>query len=117
VENQALLKTLNAELPVFNGEANVAGYSLQTIKTKDIPFLRRKIGVVFQDFKLFTDRSIYKNLHFVLKSTGWTDEKAMNERIDSILEEVWNGCLQAKNATSAFGRRTAAYCHCPRPAQ
>ncbi|MBP7463680.1 MAG: ATP-binding cassette domain-containing protein [Bacteroidales bacterium] len=84
----SLIKTLNAELPVFNGEANVAGYSLQTIKTKDIPFLRRKIGVVFQDFKLLTDRSIYKNLHFVLKSTGWTDEKAMNERIDSILEEV-----------------------------
>jgi cell division transport system ATP-binding protein len=84
----SLIKTLNAELPVFNGDANVAGYHLQTIKTKDIPYLRRKIGVVFQDFKLLTDRSIYKNLYFVLKATGWDDEKAMNERIDYILDEV-----------------------------
>jgi len=84
----SLIKTLNAELPVFNGDANVAGFHLQTIKVKEIPYLRRKIGVVFQDFKLLTDRSIYKNLNFVLKATGWDDEKAMNERIEHILEEV-----------------------------
>jgi len=84
----SLIKTLNAELPVFNGNATVAGYCLQKIKIREIPFLRRKIGVVFQDFKLLTDRSIYKNLQFVLKATGWNDEKAMKERIEKIVEEV-----------------------------
>lgn len=84
----SLIKTLNAELPVFNGEAIVAGFNLQTIKTREIPYLRRKIGVVFQDFKLLPDRSIYKNLHFVLKATGWDEEKKMEERIDQMLEEV-----------------------------
>jgi cell division transport system ATP-binding protein len=84
----SLIKTLNAELPVFNGNAMVAGFCLQKIKSREIPFLRRKIGVVFQDFKLLTDRSIYKNLYFVLKATGWEDEKVMKERIDKILDEV-----------------------------
>jgi cell division transport system ATP-binding protein len=84
----SLIKTLNAEIPVYNGTANVAGYNLQTIKTKDIPHLRRKIGVVFQDFKLLTDRNIFKNLHFVLRATGWSDESTMNERIDKILNDV-----------------------------
>lgn len=84
----SLIKTLNAEIPVFNGTTNVVGFNLQTIKTKEIPFLRRKIGVVFQDFKLLSDRNILKNLNFVLRATGWTDEKAMNERIDQILEDV-----------------------------
>lgn len=84
----SLIKTLNAELPVFNGTASVAGFNLQKIKTREIPYLRRKIGVVFQDFKLLTDRSIYKNLYFVLKATGWDNEKAMKDRIDQILDEV-----------------------------
>jgi cell division transport system ATP-binding protein len=84
----SLIKTLNAEIPVYNGTANVVGFNLQTIKTKEIPFLRRKIGVVFQDFKLLTDRNIFKNLHFVLKATGWTDESAMNERIDETLDDI-----------------------------
>jgi cell division transport system ATP-binding protein len=84
----SLIKTLNAEIPVFNGTAEVVGFNLQTIKTKDIPYLRRKIGVVFQDFKLLSDRNIFKNLHFVLCATGWTDEKAMTERIDEILNDV-----------------------------
>jgi cell division transport system ATP-binding protein len=84
----SLIKTLNAELPVFNGNATVVGYNLQKLKTREIPFLRRKIGVVFQDFKLLTDRSINKNLQFVLKATGWGDDKAMQERIDKTLDEV-----------------------------
>jgi len=84
----SLIKTLNAEIPVFNGVANVAGFNLQTIKTKEIPYLRRKIGVVFQDFKLLTDRNILKNLIFVLRATGWSDENAMNERIEQILDDV-----------------------------
>jgi cell division transport system ATP-binding protein len=84
----SLIRTLNAELPLYKGEAFVAGYRLETIKTRDIPFLRRKIGVVFQDFRLLTDRNVYKNLHFVLKATGWTDENAMKERINLMIEEV-----------------------------
>ncbi len=84
----SLIKTLNAEIPLYKGSADVAGFKLESIKTKDIPFLRRKIGVVFQDFKLLTDRNIYNNLFFVLKATGWTDKKAMDERIDLMLEEV-----------------------------
>jgi cell division transport system ATP-binding protein len=84
----SLIKTLNAEIPVFNGTAEVAGFNLQTIKNKEIPYLRRKIGVVFQDFKLLSDRNIFKNLHFVLRATGWTDEKAMTEKIDEILNDV-----------------------------
>jgi len=84
----SLIKTLNAEIPLYKGSADVAGFKLESIKTKDIPFLRRNIGVVFQDFKLLTDRNIYNNLFFVLKATGWTDKKAMDERIDLMLEEV-----------------------------
>lgn len=84
----SLIKTLNAEIPLYKGSADVAGFKLESIKNKDIPFLRRKIGVVFQDFKLLTDRNIYSNLFFVLKATGWTDKKSMDDRIDLMLEEV-----------------------------
>ncbi|MBN1926954.1 MAG: ATP-binding cassette domain-containing protein [Prolixibacteraceae bacterium] len=84
----SLIRTLNAELPLYAGEAIVAGYRLETIKNHDVPFLRRKLGVVFQDFRLLTDRDVYKNLHFVLKATGWTDENAMKERINHMLQEV-----------------------------
>ncbi len=84
----SLIKTLNAEIPLYKGSADVAGFKLESIKNKDIPFLRRKIGVVFQDFKLLTDRNIYNNLFFVLKATGWTDKKTMDERINLMLEEV-----------------------------
>ncbi len=84
----SLIKTMNAEIPLYNGKMEVVGYNLQSIKTNEIPFLRRKIGVIFQDFKLLTDRNIFKNLHFVLRATGWTDEKLMNARIDEILDDV-----------------------------
>lgn len=84
----SLLKTLYADLPVLEGNAMVADFNLKNIKTKEIPFLRRKLGIVFQDFQLLIDRSIKENLIFVLKATGWKDKKAMEERIQEVLEKV-----------------------------
>ena len=71
----SLLKTIYAELPVTAGSASVAGYDLRTVKRKDIPFLRRKLGIVFQDFQLLTDRSVFDNLLFIMKATGWKDKR------------------------------------------
>ncbi|MCX6231385.1 MAG: ATP-binding cassette domain-containing protein [Bacteroidetes bacterium] len=87
----SLLKTLYADLPVLEGNAIVADYDLKTMKKKDIPFLRRKLGIVFQDFQLLIDRSIKENLVFVLKATGWKDKKAMDERIQEVLDKVGLG--------------------------
>lgn len=84
----SLIKTFNAEIPLYMGSVTVAGFNLENLKDKEVPLLRRKLGVVFQDFKLLTDRSVYQNLLFVLKATGWTDQVAMNERIDQMLTEV-----------------------------
>jgi cell division transport system ATP-binding protein len=84
----SLIKILNAEMPVYDGVVEVVGFDLLKIKSKEIPLLRRRLGVVFQDFKLLTDRSVFDNLKFVLKATGWTDEKAMKGRIEEILTEV-----------------------------
>lgn len=84
----SLLKTLYADLPLESGLAEVVGYSLTEIKSKDVPFLRRKIGIIFQDFQLFTDRSVYENLAFVLKATGWTDLLLIKERIGDVLLQV-----------------------------
>ena len=84
----SLLKTLYADLPLESGLAEVVGYSLSTIKNKDVPFLRRKIGIIFQDFQLFTDRSVQENLSFVLKATGWTDPLLIKERIGDVLLQV-----------------------------
>ena len=84
----SLIKTINAELPLKSGEANVAGFNLPRLKSKQIPFLRRKIGVVFQDFKLLIDRSVYDNLAFVLKATGWKNKKEIKDRIVEVLEKV-----------------------------
>jgi cell division transport system ATP-binding protein len=91
----SLIKTLNAEIPLYEGEIQVAGYQLGHLKTKEISSLRRKLGVVFQDFKLLTDRSVYNNLLFVLKATGWDDKVAMAQRIDDLLGEV--GMLDKKD--------------------
>lgn len=91
----SLIKTLNAEIPVFTGQVTVAGFDLQNIKTKDVPLLRRKLGVVFQDFKLLTDRSVCANLEFVLRATGWTDTVAVHKRIDEMLDAV--SMLSMKN--------------------
>lgn len=84
----SLLKTLYADLQLQAGHAEVVGYSLEKIKTKDVPFLRRKIGIIFQDFQLFTDRSIQENLAFVLKATGWTDAVKIKSRISEVLLQV-----------------------------
>lgn len=84
----SLLKTLYAELPLKEGEGEVTGYDLKLIKRKDIPYLRRKIGIVFQDFQLLNDRSVNDNLIFVMKATGWKDQDAMRHRINEVLDKV-----------------------------
>ena len=84
----SLIKTINAEIPLKDGEGRVAGFDLKKIKTKQIPYLRRKFGIVFQDFQLLSDRSVYDNLHFVLKATGWKSKSEINDRIAQVLERV-----------------------------
>jgi cell division transport system ATP-binding protein len=84
----SLLKTLYADLPLQKGEGETVGYQLFQVKTATIPFLRRKIGIVFQDFQLLPDRSIHSNLLFILKATGWKDKLLINERIQSVLQKV-----------------------------
>lgn len=87
----SLIKTLNAQIPLKGGTALVAGYNLAKIKRKEIPYLRRKIGIVFQDFQLLTDRSVNENLEFVLKSTGWKNKQEIETRIGEVLDKVGLG--------------------------
>ncbi len=84
----SFMKTLYGDLPLEEGEGNVVGFDLANLKEKDIPFLRRKLGVVFQDFKLLNDRTIKENLLFVLNATGWKDKAAMDLKIDEVLDKV-----------------------------
>src|SRR5829696_868143 len=84
----SLLKTLYGELPLKEGQASVVGYNLRELTWKTVPYLRRNMGVVFQDFQLLTDRNVNDNLKFVLKAIGWKDEKLMNEKIADVLEKV-----------------------------
>ncbi|MGM9799275.1 MAG: cell division ATP-binding protein FtsE [Muribaculaceae bacterium] len=84
----SLLKSMYAEIPIHDGDAQVLGYDLIDIPKKDIPFLRRKIGIVFQDFQLLTDRNVYENLRFVLDATGWKDENDIDARIEEVLTQV-----------------------------
>jgi len=84
----SLIKTLNAQIPLRDGTGLVAGYSLSKLKKREIPYLRRKIGIVFQDFQLLTDRSVNENLEFVLKATGWKNKKEIETRIGEVLEKV-----------------------------
>ena len=84
----SLLKILYGNLKILDGEANVVGINVIKIKEKEIPFLRRKLGIVFQDFKLLSDRSIKKNLEFVLRATDWKDKKKIEDRIQTVLEKV-----------------------------
>lgn len=84
----SFLKTLYADLSLTEGEGSVVGYNLATLKESDIPYLRRKLGIVFQDFKLLPDRSIKDNLLFVLKATGWTEKEAMDAKIEEVLDKV-----------------------------
>ena len=87
----SLLKTLYGELPLLKGEGTVAGFDLRKLSWKDVPLLRRRIGIVFQDFSLLTDRNIDDNMRFVLAATGWTDKQLMQTRIKEVLEQVGLG--------------------------
>lgn len=84
----SLLKTLYGELPLKEGQGSVVGYDLRKLTWKTVPFLRRNMGVVFQDFQLLTDRNVNENLKFVLRSIGWKDDKLMNEKIADVLDKV-----------------------------
>jgi cell division transport system ATP-binding protein len=84
----SLIKTIYAQIPLKEGEAKVAGYDLLKLKRKEIPYLRRKLGIVFQDFQLLTDRNVFKNLEFVLRATGWNQKKEIEKRIMEVLVKV-----------------------------
>jgi cell division transport system ATP-binding protein len=84
----SLLKTMYGDLGLKEGEGNVVGYDLQSLDWKSVPYLRRNLGVVFQDFQLLTDRNVNENLKFVLKATGWKDHKLMDEKIADVLDKV-----------------------------
>lgn len=87
----SLLKTLYGELPLTQGESSIAGYNLKNLKRKEIPFLRRKLGIIFQDFQLLTDRTVNENLLFVMKATGWNDKEKMQQRAQEVLDKVGLG--------------------------
>ncbi|MET0635232.1 MAG: ATP-binding cassette domain-containing protein [Chitinophagaceae bacterium] len=95
----SLLKTLYGELTLNEGEATVAGFTIRNIDWRKVPYLRRNLGVVFQDFQLLTDRNVNDNLKFVLKATGWTDNKLMDEKILDVLDKVG---LKAKGFKMPF---------------
>jgi cell division transport system ATP-binding protein len=95
----SLLKTLYGELPLTQGEGEVAGFQLRGLDWKKVPYLRRNLGVVFQDFQLLTDRNINNNLKFVLRATGWKDDKLMDEKINDVLDKVG---LKAKGFKMPF---------------
>jgi cell division transport system ATP-binding protein len=95
----SLLKTLYGELPLKEGQGEVAGFDLTRLKKRKVPMLRRKLGIVFQDFELLTDRSVNNNLKFVLKATGWKDKKKMAERMEEVLTKVG---LQTKGYKMPF---------------
>lgn len=95
----SLLKTLYGDLELRGGEATVAGYDLRKISWKKVPYLRRNLGIVFQDFQLLTDRDVNHNMKFVLRATGWKDQKLMDEKISDVLEKVG---LQTKGFKMPF---------------
>ncbi len=84
----SLLKAFYHEIPLVNGEGTILGFSLNKMKMNDIPLLRRRLGIIFQDFQLLSDRSVLKNFEFVLRATGWRQERAIQERIDEVLALV-----------------------------
>lgn len=92
----SLLKTLYADLPLRLGDISVAGFNIRGIKNKQIPLLRRKIGIIFQDFQLFPDRTVYENLTFVLRATGWRDSIKMKNRLVDVLMQVGLGSVEKK---------------------
>ena len=84
----SFMKTMYGELPIASGEAQILDYDLSTLRRKQIPYLRRKLGVVFQDFQLLTDRNVEENLLFVLRATGWKDKNAMKSHVMDVLDQV-----------------------------
>ena len=84
----SLLKTLYAEVPLLTGRGTIAGFDLRKLRRRDIPYLRRRIGIVFQDYQLLTDRNVFMNLYYVMKATGWRRESEIRERIDRVLTMV-----------------------------
>ncbi|MCL6272564.1 ATP-binding cassette domain-containing protein [Muricauda sp. 2012CJ35-5] len=84
----SFMKTLYADLPLKQGTGSIVDFNLKSLPEKDIPFLRRKLGIVFQDFKLLPDRNVNNNLRFVLKATGWTDTSKMDKKIEEVLDKV-----------------------------
>ena len=95
----SLMKTLYADIPLQSGTGTVVGFDLENLKDKNIPYLRRKIGIVFQDFKLLTDRTVFANLEFVLKATGWKHKEDIQKKIDEVLEKVG---MQSKASKKAY---------------
>lgn len=87
----SLLRTLYVDLPLRLGDIDIAGYNIKTIKTADIPFLRRRLGIIFQDFQLFADRSVAENLFFVMRATGWKDRAKMKQKLAEVLMRVGLG--------------------------
>jgi cell division transport system ATP-binding protein len=92
----SLLKTLYADLPLRLGDIKIAGYDLRGLRTSQVPLLRRKLGIIFQDFQLFNDRSVGENLMFVLKATGWSDNAKMRARLSEVLMQVGLGSVEKK---------------------
>jgi cell division transport system ATP-binding protein len=92
----SLLKTLYADLPLRLGDIKVAGYTIRGIRASEVPLLRRKLGIIFQDFQLFNDRSVAENLMFVMKATGWTDNVKMRARLAEVLMQVGLGSVEKK---------------------
>lgn len=84
----SFMKTLYGDLQLTEGEGSIVDYNLRTLKEKDIPYLRRKLGIIFQDFKLLPDRTVNENLSFVLKATGWKDKNEMEDKIEQVLDKV-----------------------------
>ncbi len=92
----SLLKTLYADLPLRLGEITIAGFDLHRLKQKQVPMLRRKLGIIFQDFQLFDDRTVAENLYFVMKATGWKDRQKMKKRLAEVLMQVGLGSVDTK---------------------
>lgn len=92
----SLLKTLYADMQLLTGEGHIAGFDLRKLRRRDIPYLRRKIGIVFQDYQLLTDRNVFMNLYYVMKATGWKYEHEIRERIDKVLGLVELGAKSYK---------------------
>ena len=99
----SILKSMYSENKIVKGEAKISNTDLATIREKDIPFLRRKIGIIFQDFQLLKDRTVYKNLEFVLNATGWSNKNGKNERIKVCLEKVHISNLSEKYPSQLSG--------------